>query len=205
MLLQNCSLITDSFVTQPNMYARGILFGKMKYELGDHSFVRCPERGLEADIEFTNKGYFSGKDDAIKGFIRDNKSGKNLYELSGHWNGRMFIKDLTSGKQEPLFDASHARETYPNARPLDEQDDGESQKLWLKVTRALKNRDQDVATDEKTRIEDQQREEAAKRGSDEKWLPAHFRKVQGGPGGSEEGEENLDWIINATVFVSPFE
>jgi hypothetical protein len=34
------------------MYARGILFGKMKYELGDHSFVKCPENGLTADLEF---------------------------------------------------------------------------------------------------------------------------------------------------------
>lgn len=77
------------------MYARGILFGKMKYELGDHSFVRCPESGLEADIEFKTKGYFSGKYDAIGGIIKDTKSGKNLFELSGVWNGEMSIKDLT--------------------------------------------------------------------------------------------------------------
>ena len=76
------------------MYARGILFGKMKYELGDHSFVRCPESGLVADLEFRNKGYFSGKDDAIAGFIKNSRTDKNLFELSGVWNGKMFIKDL---------------------------------------------------------------------------------------------------------------
>lgn len=76
------------------MYARGILFGKMKYELGDHSFVRCPESGLVADIEFKTKGYFSGKYDAIGGFIKEIKTDKNLFELSGAWNGEMFIKDL---------------------------------------------------------------------------------------------------------------
>ncbi|KAI5306309.1 hypothetical protein KEM56_001466, partial [Ascosphaera pollenicola] len=37
-------------LTQPNMYARGILIGKMKFELGDHSYVRCPENDLVADI-----------------------------------------------------------------------------------------------------------------------------------------------------------
>ena len=83
-----------SFVTQPNMYARGILFGKMKYELGDHSFVRCPELGLVADLEFKTKGYFSGTYNAIGGFIKDSKSDKNLFELSGVWNGEMYIKDL---------------------------------------------------------------------------------------------------------------
>ena len=181
------------------MYARGILFGKMKYELGDHSFVRCPESGLEADLEFTNKGYFSGKDDAVKGFIKNMKSGKSLFEISGAWNGRMFLKDIASGKQDLLFDASHAKETYPNARPVEEQDERESQRLWLKTVQALKNRDHDLATEEKTRIEDQQRDEAAKRGGDEKWQPTHFRRVQGGAGGPEEGEENLDWVINAKM------
>lgn len=77
------------------MYARGVLFGKMKYELGDHSFVRCPESGLVADIEFKTKGYFSGTYNAIGGFIKEAKTDKNLYELSGLWSGEMYIKDLT--------------------------------------------------------------------------------------------------------------
>jgi oxysterol-binding protein-related protein 8 len=85
----------SSFITQPNIYSRGILFGKMKYELGDHSFVRCPELGLEVDIEFKTKGYFGGTYNAIGGFIKDTKSGKQLYELSGLWTSDMYIKDLT--------------------------------------------------------------------------------------------------------------
>jgi hypothetical protein len=76
------------------MYARGILFGKMKYELGDHSFVRCPELGLMADIEFKTKGYFGGTYNAIGGIIKDIDTERPLFELSGFWNGDMFIKDL---------------------------------------------------------------------------------------------------------------
>jgi len=81
-------------LTQPNMYARGILFGKMKYELGDHSFVRCPELGLTADIEFKTKGYFSGTYNAIGGQIKNEHTGEVLYELSGLWSGEMVIKDV---------------------------------------------------------------------------------------------------------------
>jgi hypothetical protein len=77
------------------MYARGILFGKMKYELGDHAFLRSPESGLMADIEFKTKGYFGGTYNAIAGYIKDTKTDKNLFELSGFWNGEMFIKNLT--------------------------------------------------------------------------------------------------------------
>ena len=87
-------------------------------------------------------------------------------------------------------------------RPLDEQADRESQKLWYPTVLALKDRNHDVATDEKTKVEDQQREEAAKRSEQGfEWHPRLFRRVRGGPGGSEEGEEDLDWILNAEMFV----
>jgi hypothetical protein len=76
------------------MYARGILFGKMKYELGDHSYVRCPELGLSADIEFKTKGWVSGTYNAIGGTIRNDRTGEVLYELSGMWTGEMFIRDM---------------------------------------------------------------------------------------------------------------
>jgi len=90
-------LTSKSFVTQPNIYVRGILFGKMKYELGDHSYVKCPESGLVADLEFKTKGYFGGTYNAIGGYIKDTKIDKNLFELSGLWNEEMWIKDLTVG------------------------------------------------------------------------------------------------------------
>lgn len=79
------------------MYARGILFGKMKYELGDHSFVRCPENNLVADIEFKTKGWVSGGYNAIVGTIKIEQTQELLYELSGMWNGEMFIKDVVVG------------------------------------------------------------------------------------------------------------
>lgn len=67
---------------------------------------------------------------------------------------------------------------------------------------AIKEQNYNAATDEKTKIEDAQREEAAKRLEQGiEWQPRLFRKVRGGPGGSEEGEEDLDWILNAEMSV----
>ncbi|KAI9764060.1 MAG: hypothetical protein M1835_007651 [Candelina submexicana] len=187
-------------LTQPNMYARGILFGKMKYELGDHSIVRCPENDLVADIEFKVKGYFGGTYNAIAGVIRNEKTQSVLFELSGMWSGEMFIKDVTTGHREVLFDATYARHTPPIVRPLEEQDDRESQKLWHKTVQAIKDQNHNLATEEKTAIEDRQREESAKRAENGiEWHPKLFRKVQGGPGGPEEGEEDLDWILDANI------
>ncbi|KAE8339128.1 hypothetical protein BDV24DRAFT_136759 [Aspergillus arachidicola] len=187
-------------LTQPNMYARNILIGKMKYELGDHSYVRCPENNLVADIEFKTKGYFTGAYNQIGGTIKNSETGQVYYELSGYWNKEMFITDVRTHKKELLFNASTATHTPPQVRPIAQQGERESQRLWQTTVKALLERNHEVATDEKTKIEDRQREEAAKRANDGvEWHPKLFRRVQGGPGGADEGEEDLDWVINAQI------
>lgn len=83
---------------------------------------------------------------------------------------------------------------------MEEQEDRESQKLWYTTAQAVIARNHELATDEKTKIEDLQRQEAARRAQDGvEWLPRLFRAVKGGPGGPEEGEEDLDWILNANM------
>ena len=203
------------------MYARGILFGKMKYELGDHSFIKCPETGLSADVEFKTKGYFGGTYNAIGGNIKNEKTGETLFELSGMWSGEMVLKDVRvrgygnhlrnttlltyaqTGHKEVLFNASHAKHTPPIVRPIEEQDERESQRLWLKTVVAIKESNHAAATEEKSKVEDRQRDETAKRAEQGiEWQPKLFRPVRGGPGGPEEGEEDLDWILNANMYVS---
>ncbi|KAK0618466.1 hypothetical protein B0T17DRAFT_538004 [Bombardia bombarda] len=187
-------------LTQPNMYARGILFGKMKYELGDHSFVRCPEMDLVADIDFKIKGWVGGTYNAIGGTIKNEKTGEILYELSGLWSDEMFIKDLKTGHKEMFFNAQRSKPSPPLCRPVEEQEERESQVLWAKTAQAVRERNHELATDEKTKVEDMQREEAATRANDGvEWHPRLFRPVKGGPGGPEEGEEDLEWIINAKI------
>ncbi|KAM0341750.1 hypothetical protein ACHAPU_009883 [Fusarium lateritium] len=182
------------------MYARGILFGKMKYELGDHSFVRCPELDLAADIEFKTKGWVGGTYNAIGGVIKRESTGEVLFELSGLWSEEMYIKDMTTGHREMFFNALRSKPSPPTVRPIEEQEERESQRLWDNTSRAVKDRNHELATDEKTKIEDRQREEAAQRAQENiEWHPRLFRRVQGGPGGMEEGEEDLEWIINANI------
>ncbi|KAI6853822.1 Oxysterol-binding protein, partial [Hortaea werneckii] len=130
------------FITQPNMYARGILFGKMKYELGDHALVKCPESGLEADVEFKVKGWMGGTYNAIGGYIKESATGKQLFELSGFWHEKMYIKDLATGKKELFFDASTAKPSLPKSRPISEQGPRESQRLWQPTVQAIKKADQ---------------------------------------------------------------
>jgi hypothetical protein len=49
-----------------------------------------------------------------------------------------------------------------------------------------------------------QRVEASKRADDGiDWRPRLFRPVEGGPGGPDEGQEDLDFVINAKMYVAP--
>ena len=99
-----------------------------------------------------------------------------------------------------MFNARGAKHAPPKVRPLEEQNARESQKLWRKTNEAIINVDHTAATDEKTAIEEMQREEAARRQQDGTvWHPRLFRPVEGGPGAPEEGEEALDWILDAKM------
>lgn len=158
---------------------RGILFGRMKLELGDHSWIRCEKTGLVADVEFKTKGFISGTYNAISGKIRrDVSNGEVLYEITGKWTEEMWIKNTQTGEKELLFNALGAKYTPCSVRPLEEQEDRESRKLWSKVTSAIIRRDQATATEAKTAIEDRQREETRIRDADGvTWHPRFFKRV----------------------------
>ncbi len=107
-----------------------------------------------------------------------------------------------TGHKEVLFNASQAKHTPPIVRPIEEQDERESQRLWLNTVIAIKESNHTAATEEKSKIEDRQRDETAKRVEQGiEWQPKLFRPIRGGPGGPEEGEEGLDWILNANMYV----
>lgn len=115
--------------------------------------------------------------------------------------GNKALSDLIqSNHKDLLFKATNAKQTPPKARPIEEQSERESQRLWQSTVRAIIARNHEVATEEKSKIEDRQREEAAKRADEGvEWHPRLFRRVRGGPSGPDEGEEDLDWIINAQM------
>ena len=113
------------------------------------------------------------------------------------------LTEMQTGHKEVLFDATNAKHSPPQVRPLQEQDERESQRLWHSTAVAVKDRNHVLATDEKTKIEDRQREETAKRTEQgQEWQPKLFRRVRGGPGGPEEGEDDLDWILDAQMYAS---
>ncbi|KAG0329716.1 hypothetical protein BG000_011967 [Podila horticola] len=145
----------DYIITMPNVYARGILFGTMLMELGDVASVKCAKLDLICSLEFKVKGFFSGSYNGITGKIKRISTGETLYEISGKWSDEIIIKKGL--KKEVFFDAKTAVICPKIIAPEEQQEENESRRLWSKLTAALKVNNQDLATIEKSKIEDAQR------------------------------------------------
>jgi hypothetical protein len=85
----------------PNMYARGILFGKMVIELGDTCTVRNDAHNYNADLEFKTKGFFSGTYNAIAGRVK--RGPTDLGDVSGKWSALMEFKPAKVRPHIPIF------------------------------------------------------------------------------------------------------
>jgi hypothetical protein len=166
-------------ITMPNMYARGILFGKMVLELGDTCTARNDATGLSADIDFKTKGFFSGTYNSIQGKVKS-KSGE-VGEISGKWSSVMEFKPK-SGDKRVLFDvAKDGSNVVPKwVQPEEEQEPNESRRQWHALTQAILNKDMDAATDAKAAVEDAQRDARKKLDeSGQKHVPRFFELKDG--------------------------
>lgn len=181
-------------LTQPNVYCRGILFGKLRYELGDHMLIKCEKNFLEADIEFKTKGFISGSYDVIEGVVRDTRTSKTLYTITGKWNEKMEIQSGADGKKELFYDTANAEIFKPQVKPFKSQLPYESRKLWHKTLMALDQRDHTTATEEKFKVEEDQRVKAKERSeSGHHYEPTYFVR-------NSTGE--IPFLIKADIDVS---
>ena len=84
-------------ISIPSFYARGVLVGKLRLELGDTSCIIAHNTGMRADFEFFGKPVFRGKDRMVKGTVRNTITGKVLYSIEGQWDAAFTIKDCREG------------------------------------------------------------------------------------------------------------
>ncbi|KAI8923433.1 hypothetical protein BC831DRAFT_471286 [Entophlyctis helioformis] len=145
-------------IVAPNIYARGILFGTMYMELGDTATVRCAKTDLVCTVDFKTKGYFGGSEaNAIAGKLKRESTGEVLYKIAGKWSDQMWLHAPKSDKTNLLFDAHNAKSAQMLVEETAAQEEFESRRLWQNVANAVVSRDMNAATDEKSKIEDNQR------------------------------------------------
>eukprot|EP00794_Sanderia_malayensis_P018145 gene18145-19955_t len=174
----------DYLVNMPYAHIKGILLGTLTAELGGTVVIRCEKTAYSAEIEFKLKPFWkkTAQSNRITGKI---KMGKDvLSKIEGTWDGDIFITEYSSkGSQgdEPLpevfFNPDDAKKQRLKRYCTDvtKQEDYESEKLWAKVTEAIRAQDQEAATREKLVLEDQQRElHRELKETSEHWKPRLF-------------------------------
>ncbi|XP_023291188.2 oxysterol-binding protein-related protein 8 isoform X2 [Lucilia cuprina] len=167
-------------LTTPYAHCKGILMGTLSMELGGKINIDCENTGYKTELEFKLKPFLGGSDSTniIAGKIKLGK--ETLATISGHWDGEMRIKDSKSGEDSVLFAAN--RETMKKRLlryvvPIESQLPNESERLWNLVSAAIARDDQVGATEEKTVLEEQQRNAAKERKATfAEWEPAHFQQ-----------------------------
>ncbi|XP_029453005.1 oxysterol-binding protein-related protein 8 [Rhinatrema bivittatum] len=170
----------DYVMTMPYAHCKGILYGTMTLELGGSVTIECVKTGYSAILEFKLKP-FLGNDDSVNQISGKIKLGKEvLATLEGHWDSEVTIRDKKKGTSEmfwnPTLDVRHCRLMRCTVQ-CEEQGEFESSRLWQHVTRAIINKDQTEATQEKFILEEAQRMSAKERKvKGEEWTCKLFEK-----------------------------
>eukprot|EP00118_Oscarella_pearsei_P009006 m.49342 g.49342 ORF g.49342 m.49342 type:complete len:273 (+) comp33973_c0_seq3:193-1011(+) len=139
----------DYLFTLPTIYVRSILTHPW-VELGGQVRIICKKSGYQATVNFHPKPQYEGKANSVSGEIRQMSSTVPVCTLSGQWTG-----DITMSfedDQEPLtFNAAGSPRVKKTVKPVSQQGDYESRRIWRKVTLALKRGD--LVTAEKAKEE----------------------------------------------------
>ncbi|CAH2065193.1 unnamed protein product, partial [Iphiclides podalirius] len=206
-ILEGCARIHllnwgETYVTTaPYAHCKGIVIGTLSMELGGKVHIICQDTGYQADVEFKLRSFLGGADqtNAISGRIKKGKD--TIATVEGYWDGRIDIKDKRTGEESNLLDVAVLKDQRMQRflMKLENQEEFESQRLWIKVSEAIQNDDQVAATEQKTLIEEAQRARA--RGLLSPWLPRLFRRDIRAP---PEGIVDQGWRYNH-VNTSPWQ
>lgn len=185
-LLEYRNLNENYLITLPPLHIEGILSFAPYVELEQKSYIQS-SAGYYTVIEYSGKGYFSGKKNTFKARIfksfKDSKKKENaLYTISGQWSEKSTIakgaSTPSSSKDEVFFDASNSKPQHLTVKPIEEQHPLESRKAWQSVAEAIVKGDYDLIHEEKTKLENDQRELRKKEEeNNERWARRWFDEV----------------------------
>lgn len=118
-------------ITMPNIYARGILFGRMFMELGELATVTCPKSDLICEVEFKVKGMFMGGYNHIAGKIKRVSSGEVLYSIHGKWTDTIYLVNEKTKEETVLFSPEDTLVHPIAVKPIEEQEEFESRRYFF--------------------------------------------------------------------------
>lgn len=164
-LLQYKDLNESYLVTLPPLHIEGLISASPFVELEGTSYIQS-SKGYLVAIEYSGRGYFSGKKNTFKARIYQDKFASSkkenaLVTIAGQWSGKSYVSKGSvspSSSDELFYDAVAKSPEHLTVKPVEEQHELESRKAWTKVADAIKKGDYDLILKEKTVIEERQRD-----------------------------------------------
>ncbi|KAJ1400627.1 Oxysterol-binding protein [Sesbania bispinosa] len=147
--------------------------------------IRCMETGLVAELSYKSSYSFlglGGNRKVIKGKILDSSSSKVLYEVDGHWDRTVKVKDANSGKVTMIYDAKEVISGLKAPIVKDEERvwPTESALVWSELSQAIVRKEWEKAREAKQSVEERQRKIINERDAKtECWIPKHFKVSYG--------------------------
>jgi len=180
-------------ITLPKLRIDGLWYGSPYIELTDTSYIIGG--GFISTIEYKGKGYFSGKSHTFKATVA---------AIPGQGNGKEFVVEglwhekskFTKGGGGEFHDVSGGKEeaTVVGGEPDGSQGDFETRKLWNSVAKGIREGDYELASREKSKIENDQRQKRRDEASaSTAWQLKHFKHED-----SDPVYERLGKLVNIT-------
>ena len=137
-------------------------------------------------IDYSGKGWLSGKKNSFSATMYPAGKEKDiLYSVEGQWTDGFVIKEgggkkLSHSTEIDSFSHKSAPKTDLIVPPLDQQDLYETKKAWSLVAQAIAKGDMDTTSNEKSKIENAQRELRKKEQAEgREWERAFFTRQAG--------------------------
>ncbi|KAI8627811.1 Oxysterol-binding protein [Xylariaceae sp. FL1651] len=148
--------------TLPTMSIRGFLTGRYYPELEGNCYI-ASSSGYLTTIDFDSKktsGYLGyGTRNSVHAKMTDIRNGgKQLFEITGQWDGRLTIKDSVNGTVTEEFDVDEIAINELKVKPIEKQSPWESRRAWAKVIEGIKTGDMSLINTEKNNLEEAQRQ-----------------------------------------------
>ncbi|KAL7224838.1 hypothetical protein ACSBR1_026176 [Camellia fascicularis] len=167
--------------------------------------IHCQESGLEAELHLGGSSFISRRAyfRSIKGKVFMSSSMKTIYEINGHWDRVVTVKDVSNGEQTVIYDAKEALSGLktPILKDPERLWASESSVVWAEVSKNILSKCWDKAREAKTAVEEKERELLRERmAKGEIWVPKHFTVSQS----KESGWvclPNQEWVPTAPIVV----
>ncbi|KAJ9162796.1 hypothetical protein P3X46_022540 [Hevea brasiliensis] len=149
--------------------------------------IHCQETGLEAELCYLTNSFLGRRGPhSIRGRIYHSSSLETLYELEGHWNSIVTLKDINNGKETVIYNAKEVVSGLKTPIVKDPQGvlPSESAAVWSAVSEGILSKNWEKAREEKKAVEEKQRELVRDRNSrGQTWVPKYFNLSYNKEGG----------------------